>query len=195
MFEQELAREPDADAFLRAESMSDYESAEETYKALVDRGSVLSMVNLGRLCEQEGNGTKGGNNEQPELWYKRAVDAGSAVATLYYGSFLFRIGAYDRAREIFSVGRSRGYSPSIVRLANLYLKGLGVERDYSKARALLEQAAELGNLWAKVALAAMTVTLGRTAIVRFKGLLMGIAAGVHLRIERWRDPYSERLKK
>jgi|SRR6185312_13278164 len=192
--DQELAREPDAAELGRAGGMSDSD-AEVEYKKLVGRGSVLSMVSLGHLYEHRRLKDGGPNFAESEFWYRSAVDSGSAVATFYCGCFYLRRSDYYKAKKMFQLGSDRGYAPSIVRLANLYIKGLGVERDYSRAKDLLARASELGNLWATLAAATMTVTLSESVFVKVKGLGMVFFAAIKFRIEKWRHPESERLKK
>jgi hypothetical protein len=51
-----------------------------------------------------------------------------------------------------------------------------VKRDYVMAKKLFEQASDLGNLWAKRAVAATTVSLGKDVATKIKGLVMVIIA-------------------
>lgn len=191
---KEWSKEPDATALECAMKMN-HADAEGKYRALVEKGSVLSMINLGHIYEYKKNKDTDLDSKESEFWYKKAVDAGSAIATLHCGYFYIRRKDYEKAREIFSIGAVRGYAPSIVRLANLYIKGYGVDRDYDKAIILLRQASDLGNIWAKLAIATMTVTLADSTLIRLKGMFMVFFAGVQFRVQKWRDPKSERLIK
>ncbi|MFX1736058.1 tetratricopeptide repeat protein [Paraburkholderia sp. A1RI_3L] len=192
---QEWDNEPDATALEHAGAISDFHAAEAAYRLLVDKGSILSMANLGSRYEFRSKGDGGPDFAQAEFWYRKAVDSGSAVSTLPAGYFYLRRKDYDKAREIFSIGMERDYAPSITRLGDLYVKGIGVERDYDIARALFNRASDLGNLWAQAAIAAMTISLATNQWDKLKGVLMMVVAGLKIRLQRWREPRSERLKK
>lgn len=192
---QEWNKEPDTVALERAASIKNFSEAEAAYKLLIDQGSILGMVNLGNWFEFRPKVSGGPDLAQAEFWYRKAIDSGSAVATLPVGYFYLRRKDYEKAREMFSIGMDRGYAPSIARLGDLYVKGIGVEQNYDLAEAFFKRASDLGNLWAKVAVAAMTVSLARNSLTKFKGLLMVVIAGLELRFQKWREPRSERLKK
>ncbi len=190
----EWEREPDMTAIESTGLLDDVVEAEAQYKALVEKGSMFSMIKLAHLFERRPAERGGPDFNQAEFWYCKAVDTGSAVATFHCGYFFYRRKNYDKARDMFSIGRERQYAPSIVRLAHLYLNGIGVNRDYSKARILLTQASSLGNLWAKRALARMDFNIGENGFVRARGVVMRLVSGLQFFFENRRDPNSERLK-
>jgi hypothetical protein len=84
-----------------------------------------------------------------ELAKKLHLDA----ASYRFGSGFYRDGDFPSAFDAFSWGASDGYAPSIYRLASMYLHGKFVEKDFKKARELLELAAQKGNVFAKKDLA------------------------------------------
>jgi TPR repeat protein len=188
----EWEREPDIAAIERAGRLDDVE-AELEYKALVERGSMFSMLRLAHIFEFRDPQRGGPDFAQAECWYCKAVNSGSAVATLHCGYFYLRRKNHDRARDIFCLGVERKYAPSMVRLAHQYIFGLGVPRDLAEARALLRQASELGNLWAKTGLARMDWNSGETLLVRMKGLVMCLVSDLQFYCEKRRAPGSERL--
>jgi TPR repeat protein len=62
-------------------------------------------------------------------------------------------------------------STTIDEIANreTYIERQGVERDYVMAKKLFERASDLGNLWAKRAVAAMTVSIVKDAATKIRG--------------------------
>lgn len=189
---REWEREPDIAAIERA-GLLDESEAELQYKVLVERGSMFSMLRLAHIFEFRPPEQGGPDFKQAEFWYCRAVDSGSAVATFHCGYFYFRRKNYDKAKDMFAMGAEREYAPSIVRLAHHYLFGLGVTQDHPKARNLLGQASELGNLWAKTGLARMDFNAGENLRVRAKGLAMCLVSDLQFYCEKRRHPDSERL--
>lgn len=194
MEKQEWEREPDAAALEHAGTLGDSEAKSE-YEALAEKGSVLSMINLGHLSEYRKIQDGGPDFTGAEIWYRRAVDAGSAVATFHLGCFYFRRKNYTNTWRELMVGLERGYAPSIVRLAYLYIDGIGVKRDHAQARIFMRRASELGNLWAKRGLARMEFNVGENLYVKIKGAATYICARVQFFFEERRDPNSERLRK
>lgn len=186
--------EPDAAAVERAAKL-EFKDAVATYKLLANRGSILSMANLGHRYEHRGIEDGGPDFTEAEAWYQKAVDCGSAVSTLPFGYFYLRKKDYTNAIRVFSIGADRGYAPSTVRLAYFYANGIGVDRDLPWAENLLRRAAKLKNIWAKIGLAEMYMKTEGNYLKVARGLcLIGVAA-VQFRLERRFNPDSERLKK
>lgn len=186
--------EPDVEALEHAATLR-FVEAEGAFKDLIGKGSILSMANLGHQYEYRPHEQGGSNYVQAGFWYRNAIDSGSAIAALPFGYFCLRRKNYDMAREIFSIGSERKYAPAFVRLADLYIDGIGVDRDYDKARNLLENSSRLGNLWAKRALARMDINLGKNPIIRMRGLIMRFIADTQFYVENKNNQRSERLKK
>lgn len=194
MERQEWDREPDSAALKDAATLG-YPEAEQAYQVLIEKGSILSMVNLGNRYEFRLKEDGGPDLARAEYWYRRSVDAGSAVATLPAGSFYLRREKYTEARQIFEIGAERGYAPAMVRLVALYGKGLGVERDDAKADKILLDAANLGNLWAKLALAERYMMTKGNYLKVAKGLCLACVSAVKIAYETKFRPWSENLKK
>jgi len=191
---QEWNREPDTAALERAGVLADSD-AEREYKMLVERGSVLSIINLAHIFEYRIPQDGGPDFASAEMWYRKAVDTGSAVATFYFGCFYFRRKNYGAAWRELNIGLERGYPPSIVRLAYLSINGIGCQRDQARARILLRQASKRGNLWAKRGLAMMDYNIGENIYVKIGGAITFIFARIQFFIEKRRYPTSERLRK
>ncbi|MGX7002461.1 tetratricopeptide repeat protein [Caballeronia sp. KNU42] len=192
---QEWNKEPDASALAHAASILSFSEAEAAYRLLIDQGSILSMVNLGSRYEYRSDSDGGPDFAQAEFWYHKAIEAGSAVATLPVGYFYLRRKNYEEAREVFSIGRDRDYAPSILRLGDLYAKGLGVERNYDIAQDFFKQAACRGNLWAKRTAAVLAFRRSRDIVTRFGWWMLVATSYLEFRYQKWREPRSERLKK
>lgn len=192
---QEWNLEPDEAGLEKTANIVDSDDRERHIKELISKGSILSMVNLAHFYENRYAEDGGPDPSLAEIWYRKSVESGSAVATLKAGYFYLRQKNYEKAREVFSIGRDRNYAPSIVRLGDLYVKGLGVERNYDIAKSLFKQAADLGNMWAKAGMAAMTMNLAHNPVTKYKGSLMLVIALLGIKYQKWREPRSERLKK
>lgn len=194
MEKQEWEREPDVTALEEVGALKDSEARNE-YETLAEKGSVLSMINMGHIYEYQSIQDGGPDFSAAEIWYQKAVNAGSAVATFHLGCFYFRRKDYENACRELGVGLERGYAPSIVRLAYFYINGIGVKRDHAQARILMRQASGLGNLWAKRGLARMEFNAGENLYIKIRGALSYLCARVQFYIEKKRDPNSERLRK
>lgn len=192
--DQERSREPDPAALKSARALKDPD-AEIVYKALAARGSVLSMINLGHLYEFRSEKYGGADLSESEKWYRRAMDSGSALATFHCGDFYFRRAQYAEAKGAFTLGVDRSYAPSILRLANLYIKGYGVDQDFNRARSLLMRSSQLGNLWAERALSRMDFNAGRNSLIKIRGLIFWVISDVRFLIYKQKNPNGERLKK
>lgn len=194
MEKKEWGMEPDAAGLEHAATLN-FSEAEVAYQSLIDRGSVLSMVNLGSQYEFRPKDNGGPDLERSEYWYRRAIDSGSAVATLPVGYFYLRQKRRDKAFEIFSIGVDRGYAPAMVRLAYLYANGIDVEKDDAKADALLRRASKLGNHWAKITLAGRYMNADGDYLRVVKGIYLLCIAAIPFRFDKKYKPWSERLKK
>jgi TPR repeat protein len=193
----DLNKEPDLEALSNALALreTDVEEAEKQLVALARRGSPLSMVHLGYMCAHRSADRGGPDIQLAQHWYQAAIQAGSKVATYNLGSLYLRQKDYANARSVFEQGSAMRYGPSVFNLGRMYLYGLGVDKDYGHALELYKEAAALGNLWGKLAVATMTVTLGDSVLVKLKGLWMVCVASMQFRVEKLLHPKGERLKK
>ncbi|MEQ5840077.1 hypothetical protein N0A02_11630 [Paraburkholderia acidicola] len=191
---QEWDREPD-DAGLELAATLGYSEAEGAFQSLIAKGSVLAMVNLANVYEFRPEENGGPDFVLAEYWYRKSIDAGSAVSTLPAGYFYLRRKKYKEAQQVFAVGVERGYAPSVLRLAHLYANGLGVEKNDARADELLTQASKLGNLLAKMWLAERYMSTKGDYLKIAKGLCLICVAAAQYHYERRYRPWSEKLKK
>jgi TPR repeat protein len=191
---QEWNLEPDVTALELAATLRFHE-AEIQYKLLAQRGSVLSMANLGNRYEFRNSKDGGPDLLLAEHRYQKSIDSGSAVATLPFGYFYLRRKDYENARRIFVIGAERNYAPAMTRLAYLYLYGIGVGLDESLAKTITARAAELGNLPAKHSLCLMNLNTCTTFLSSLRWALVTFLTMAQIYIEEKRNPGSERLKK
>jgi TPR repeat protein len=84
----EWALEPDMAAIESARLLNDAVEAEAQYKALVEKGAIFSMIKLAHIFGRRPAEQGGPDFNKAELWYCKAVDTGSAVATCHCGYFL-----------------------------------------------------------------------------------------------------------
>jgi TPR repeat protein len=192
---QEWDLEPDEAALEETANIASSADRERHIKDLISKGSILSMLNFAHFYEYRAAEDGGPDLVLAEVWYRKAVEMGSAVATLKAGYFYLRQKNYEKAREIFSVGRDRQYAPSILRLGDLYAKGIGVERNYDTAQELFKQAARRGNLWAKRTVAVLAARRSRDILTRLGWRMMVLMSYLEFEYVKWREPRSERLKK
>jgi TPR repeat protein len=191
---REGAQEPDVAALERACKLHGSDAISE-FERLVEMGSVFSMIYLAEQYRLRDVEYGGPDLSAAQYWFGRAVEVGSSIATLHLGYLYLHQKDYMAAYHAFKTGADRSYAPSMVRLADLHIHGLGVGRDLARAKSLLEQADQLGNLWASRTLGIWDMNNGKSICVRAKGLIKYALASYRFRIETKRNPASERIKK
>lgn len=77
-------------------------------------------------------------------WSEERDTARDAVTNLEAYA-VYKMGQYDKAREIWEALAAKGNTTALINLANLFQQGQGVTEDQKKALALVEKAAELGD--------------------------------------------------
>lgn len=154
MFYREAAEKGDADAqnnlAVTYEKAGDYDKALFWYKQAVEAGSIIALVNLGKMY-QYGRGTKVDVFKASEF-YNRAVnkkfdDGYNKLGELYSDGLL---GKEDKLKavRIFLDGAfnaTNGGFLSAFQAGYYYEYGLGVEQSYEKAKYLYEKSAKQGN--------------------------------------------------
>lgn len=145
-------REPDLNQLKHARQISkQYPArAKRELEALAERGSVLSMLDLGRL-HAEGIGTAP-NRAEGERWFRRAANTGSARAYYFLASLYLEQERFEEAKDAVVVAADKNFVPAIYLLGTMYLSGLGVPRDVSTAVELLSRASKAGSVFATGAL-------------------------------------------
>jgi len=189
-------REPDLAALRHAidVSMSSPLEGEVLLRALVEKGSVHSMVHLGYLYSHRAQEAGGPDLPKAEHWYRLAGDAGSRVAMFHLGRLYLKLQDVDKARAAFEVGARNGHAPCIFHLGRIYRDGLGVEPQIEKARALFENATNLDHIYAKRALGRLLLSGYFGLLQRFRGLSLVLSAAIEATREIQANPKSEKLK-
>ena len=111
----------------------------------------MSMLYIGDAYDEKGAATT--DLTQAAEWYSRAADRGSVLGRYKLGRVYLDLKRYAEAQRMFEIGVSENDAPSMNMLGRMYKNGIGVNRDISKARPLLERSVSLGNLFAKRSLA------------------------------------------
>ena len=161
-------------------------------KALASRGSLMSMLYIASAYK-EGKGTEV-NISQAEEWYKRAGDGGVSLASYKLGRLYLEEKDYSRAKEVFMLGASQDYMPSLNMLGIMYRDGEGVEKNIDKAKDFFERASALGHVFSKRNLGALLLSghFGTFKILR--GLYLFIGALRDLVVVGRADSLSDRLR-
>ena len=141
------------------EVLEEYENPEEekaeqvqVLEQLWQRGFPLAAYQLGK-CWRDGRGVLP-DDEQAELWFQRAADAGYDFAQYALGKFLQ---GQNRTNEAVSwYGKAAAQENTC--LGKLYLEGKDVPKDVQKAVAYLTDSAEHGNQYAQYALGKLYLT-------------------------------------
>jgi TPR repeat protein len=172
----EFEKEPDRAAWLGAKSMlrSQPMLAIQQFRALAERGSLLSMLELGRAYAS-GIGTPI-DVSQAEMWFGKVAQLGSIRAHWYLGRLLMRQRKYQEAKDALSFSAARGYAPALFDIGRLYLHGWGVERDRLKAQNYFERSADAGNVFAKTRLAGLLLRSGKGFSAKLKGVALVFSA-------------------
>jgi uncharacterized protein len=127
----------------------DGEAAVAPCRAAVEAasGSARLQYQLGRALDYAGR------IEEAAQWYRRAADAGSAVARTALGN-MYEWGDGVPQDDAQAVALYRSAMPddpwSFASLAYLTEQGRGVPQDYAEAMRLYRQGAEAGDAWANV---------------------------------------------
>lgn len=125
-----------------------YQEALQQFRALADHGSATAQLHLGWMY-QKGLGVHR-NTDEAGQWYKKAAESGSPPGQFYLGTFYFyEEKNYQQAVVMLSKAAAQNYMPAIYRLGQMYDVGEGVAPDQKKALEYIEQAAELGHLFAQ----------------------------------------------
>jgi TPR repeat protein len=127
-------------------------------------------------------------------WFSRAADRGSALGRYKLGRAYLKLERYAEAQQAFEIGVSENYAPSMNMLGVMYMQGIGINRNVSRARPLLEQSASLGNVFGKRNLAGILLrgTFGPLQFLR--GIYLFISAFKDAVTIASTDPQSERFR-
>ena len=145
------------------EVLEEYENPEaeraeqvRVLEQLWQSGFPLAAYQLGE-CWRDGMGVLP-DDEQAELWFRRAADAGYDFAQYALGKLLQSRQQIDEAVSWYEKAAAQGNSWAAYRLGKLYLEGKDIPKDVSKAVEYLTASAEQGNQYAQYALGKLYLT-------------------------------------
>ena len=113
-------------------------------------GFPLAAYQLGK-CWRDGRGVLP-DDQQAELWFRRAADTGYDFAQYALGKLLQSKNRTVEAVSWYEKAAAQGHSWAAYRLGKLYLQGEHVPKDVPKAVAYLTESAEQGNQYAQYTL-------------------------------------------
>lgn len=126
----------------------DQAKALKLYGEAADLGDVESMVILGSRLLNSDAALK---NESSGLeWLNKAAKAGGVAAYFVIGDYQENAKKSDKlAFAAYKRGAEAGQPDCMVRMANFYLEGRGMEKNIAKAKELLKDAAQKGSTQAQ----------------------------------------------
>ncbi|OUQ26461.1 restriction endonuclease [Flavonifractor sp. An135] len=153
-----------AEAYQNAkEILSVYENTEEekaeqvqVLKKLWDAGFSVAAHQLGK-CWRDGMGVLP-DDEQAELWFRRAAEAGHDFSQYALGKLLQSQKRMEEAVSWYERAAAQGNSYAAYRLGKLYLDGTDVPKNITKAVEYLTDAAQEGNQYAQYTLGKLYLT-------------------------------------
>ena len=153
-----------AEAYRNAkEILSVYENTEEekaeqvqVLKKLWDAGFSVAAHQLGK-CWRDGMGVLP-DDEQAELWFCRAAQAGHDFSQYALGKLLQSQKRMEEAVSWYEKAAEQGNTWAAYRLGKLYLEGTDVPKDTAKAVEYLTNAAQEGNQYAQYTLGKLYLT-------------------------------------
>ena len=147
-----------AEAYQNAkEILSVYENTEaekakqvRMLEQLWDAGFTVAAHQLGK-CWRDGMGVLP-DDEQAELWFRRAAEAGHDFSQYALGKLLQSQKRMEEAVSWYEKAAAQGNSYAAYRLGKLYLEGKDVPKNAARAVEYLTDAAQEGNQYAQYAL-------------------------------------------
>ena len=153
-----------AEAYQTAkEILSEYENPEaekaeqvRMLERLWNAGFTMAAHLLGK-CWRDGMGVLP-DDEQAELWFRRAAEAGHDFSQYALGKLLQRQKRMEEAVSWYEKAAEQGNPYAAYRLGKLYLEGKDVPKDVAKAVEYLSDAAQEGNQYAQYTLGKLYLT-------------------------------------
>ena len=141
------------------EVLEEYENPAEQMQVLEQLwqgGFPLAAYQLGK-CWRDGRGVLP-DDEQAELWFRWAAEAGYDFAQYALGKLLQSQNRTGEAVSWYEKAAAQGNSWAACRLGKLYLEGKDVPKDVPKAVAYLTDSAEQRNQYAQYTLGKLYLT-------------------------------------
>ena len=153
-----------AEAYQNAkEILLEYENTEAAkaeqvrmLERLWNAGFTVAAHLLGK-CWRDGMGVLP-DDEQAELWFRRAAEAGHDFSQYALGKLLQSQKRMEEAVSWYEKAAAQGNPYAAYRLGKLYLEGTDVPKDVAKAVEYLSDAAQEGNQYAQYTLGKLYLT-------------------------------------
>jgi TPR repeat protein len=152
------------------------------YLEAAEAGSVWAMLQVGLFYH---NGIAvAADFEWAQEYYRRAIEAGSWMTTIYYARLLADHGHQDYAENLLQDGVAADFVPACYWLASVRYGRDASRRTAREIRPLLQHAADRGHPMAQIFLAQL-MTAGKLG-------LRYIPAGIRVLVRVvWRDDWHE----
>lgn len=156
--------------------LKDPKEALASYAKAAGLGDASAMAALGsRLLSGE---EKNRDEKKGREWLKKAIEAKEYTAYLALGDYEENVKKdLKAALAEYERGKDAGQIDCILRTADFYIEGKGVEKDTARGLALLEKAAEAGNPVANFRLAVQALSGEKPNLLAGYGHLLKAATG------------------
>jgi len=156
--------------------LKDPEKALAAYAKAAGLGNVGAMATIGSryLSGDE----KFRDEKKGREWLKKAIEGKEYSAYLALGDYEEHVKKdLKAALAEYERGKDAGQIDCILRTADFYIEGKGIEKDPSRGLALLQKAAEAGNTAASFRLAVQALSAAEPDLLRGYGYLLAAANG------------------
>jgi TPR repeat protein len=156
--------------------LKDPKEALANYAKAAGLGDAGAMAALGSRLLSGDEKTR--DEKKGREWLKKAIDAKEYTAYLALGDYEENVKKdLKAALAEYERGKDAGQIDCILRTADFYIEGKGVEKDTARGLALLEKAAEAGNPVANFRLAVQTLSVEKPDLLAGYGHLLKAATG------------------
>lgn len=138
------------DERMKDEVEEEKKAAVYTLEQFWDMGFAVAAHQLGK-CWRDGLGVLP-DGERAEMWFRRSAEAGNDFSQYALGKLLQSQRRIEEAVKWYEKAAAQGNQYTDYRLGKLYLEGVDVPKDVSKAAAHLTASANCGNPYAQYAL-------------------------------------------
>jgi hypothetical protein len=154
----------------------------DTKEALANYAKAAGLGNPGAMAALGSRLLSGDEKTRDEKkgreWLKKAIEAKEYSAYLALGDYEENVKKdLKAALAEYERGKDAGQIDSILRTADFYIEGKGVEKDTARGLALLDKAAEAGNPIASFRLAVQSLSGDKPDLLVGYGHLLKAAAG------------------
>jgi len=163
----------------------------ECYQQRAREGDPHCQVWVGWMA-YTGHGTQKDENLGLD-WLRKAAAAGSAAGAFYCGRHALKAKNYEEALRFFHQAAEKDYSPGLLWLGLVHVRGYGIPLDKGKGIGYLKRAARAGNFFARRELALMMIR-GKLGVANiFAGLVLLLYSVVAALLDGISNGYSERF--